>query len=53
MHLELNNIGKLSDASIDINGIAVIAGENNTGRSNAKVSATSSPKSCSNLCKSA
>jgi AAA15 family ATPase/GTPase len=33
MHLELNNIGKLSDASIDINGIAVIAGENNTGKS--------------------
>lgn len=33
MHLELKNIGKLSDASIDINGIAVIAGENNTGKS--------------------
>lgn len=33
MKLELKNIGKIRDASIDIKGIAVIAGENNTGKS--------------------
>ncbi|MGM9544390.1 MAG: AAA family ATPase [Romboutsia timonensis] len=33
MRLYLENIGKLSQADIDIKGITVIAGENNTGKS--------------------
>lgn len=33
MRLELENIGKLSKADIELNGITVIAGENNTGKS--------------------
>lgn len=33
MKLSIKNIGKLSEASIEINGITVIAGENNTGKS--------------------
>lgn len=33
MKLTVRNIGKISDASIDIRGIATIAGENNTGKS--------------------
>lgn len=33
MELFLKNIGKISTASIKINGITVIAGENNTGKS--------------------
>jgi len=33
MLLTLKNIGKVSDASIELNGITVIAGENNTGKS--------------------
>lgn len=33
MKLFLENIGKISKANIDIDGIAVIAGENNTGKS--------------------
>lgn len=33
MNLELVNIGKISKANIDLNGITVIAGENNTGKS--------------------
>lgn len=33
MKLILKNIGKIKDAKIDINGITVIAGENNTGKS--------------------
>lgn len=33
MRLNLHNIGKLKDASVDIKGITVIAGENNTGKS--------------------
>ena len=33
MKLSIKNIGKLSEAHIEINGITVIAGENNTGKS--------------------
>lgn len=33
MRLELENIGKLSHANIELKGITVIAGENNTGKS--------------------
>lgn len=33
MRLELNNVGKISFANIELNGITVIAGENNTGKS--------------------
>lgn len=33
MNLKLVNIGKISDANIELNGITVIAGENNTGKS--------------------
>lgn len=33
MKLELKNIAKIGEASIEINGITVIAGENNTGKS--------------------
>lgn len=33
MELSLENIGKISRASVEINGITVIAGENNTGKS--------------------
>ena len=33
MKLELENVGKISLANIELNGITVIAGENNTGKS--------------------
>ena len=33
MLLYLKNIGKLSEANVELNGITVIAGENNTGKS--------------------
>lgn len=33
MRLELDNVGKISSANIELNGITVIAGENNTGKS--------------------
>ena len=33
MRLELENVGKVSSADIELNGITVIAGENNTGKS--------------------
>lgn len=33
MRLNIENIGKLQSASVDINGITIIAGENNTGKS--------------------
>lgn len=33
MRLYLKNIGKLSEANVELNGITVIAGENNTGKS--------------------
>ena len=33
MKLELENVGKISHANIELNGITVIAGENNTGKS--------------------
>lgn len=33
MKLSLKNIGKLKEATIEINGLTVIAGENNTGKS--------------------
>lgn len=33
MKLSLKNIGKIKQASVEINGITVIAGENNTGKS--------------------
>ena len=33
MKLFLKNIGKIKEANIDINGITVIAGENNSGKS--------------------
>ena len=31
MRLELDNVGKISFANIELNGMTVIAGENNTG----------------------
>ncbi len=33
MKLSLKNMGKIGAATIEINGITVIAGENNTGKS--------------------
>ncbi len=33
MKLHLKNVGKVRSAAIEINGITVIAGENNTGKS--------------------
>ena len=33
MKLSLKNIGKIKEATVEINGITVIAGENNTGKS--------------------
>ncbi len=33
MKLLLKNIGKIGEASVEIHGITVIAGENNTGKS--------------------
>ena len=33
MKLSLRNIGKLREADVEISGITVIAGENNTGKS--------------------
>lgn len=33
MKLFLNNIGKLEPTTIEIDGITIIAGENNTGKS--------------------
>ena len=33
MKLTLENIGKIGTALVEINGITVIAGENNTGKS--------------------
>lgn len=36
MNLYLKNIGKISSASIELDGITVIAGENNTGKTTVK-----------------
>ena len=33
MKLFLKNIGKIDEASVEIDGITIIAGENNTGKS--------------------
>lgn len=33
MKISLRNIGKLREADVEINGVTVIAGENNTGKS--------------------
>ena len=33
MKLSIKNVGKLKEADVEINGITVIAGENNTGKS--------------------
>ena len=33
MRLELSNVGKLNSVDIELNGITVVAGENNTGKS--------------------
>lgn len=33
MKLELENVGKINQANIELNGITIIAGENNTGKS--------------------
>lgn len=33
MRLKIQNIGKISTADIEINGITIVAGENNTGKS--------------------
>ena len=33
MQLTLNNIGKIDKATIEFNGLTVIGGENNTGKS--------------------
>lgn len=36
MNLYLKNIGKISSASIELDGITVIASENNTGKTTVK-----------------
>ena len=33
MKLSIKNVGRLKEADVEINGITVIAGENNTGKS--------------------
>ena len=33
MQLKISNVGKIENAIIDVNGITVIAGENNAGKS--------------------
>ena len=33
MHLKISNVGKIESATIEINGMTVIAGENNAGKS--------------------
>ena len=33
MNLELRNVGKIKYANVELNGITVLAGENNTGKS--------------------
>lgn len=33
MRIQLENIGKIHQTQIDLNGITAIAGENNTGKS--------------------
>ena len=33
MNLELKNVGKIKYANVELNGITVLAGENNTGKS--------------------
>ena len=33
MKLSIKNVGKLKEADVEINGITIIAGENNTGKS--------------------
>ena len=33
MQLKISNVGKIENATIDVNGITVIAGENNAGKS--------------------
>ena len=33
MQIKISNIGKIKEADVTINGITVIAGENNTGKS--------------------
>lgn len=33
MELTIKNIGKIANADIKLNGITVVAGENNTGKS--------------------
>ena len=33
MRIKISNIGKIKEADVTINGITVIAGENNTGKS--------------------
>ena len=33
MKITIKNIGKIKEATVEINGITVIAGENNTGKS--------------------
>lgn len=33
MKIKLNNIGKIHEAELELNGITAIAGENNTGKS--------------------
>lgn len=33
MELSIKNIGKIANADIKLNGITVVAGENNTGKS--------------------
>ena len=33
MKIKIHNVGKLADATVEIDGITVIAGENDTGKS--------------------
>ena len=48
MKLTLNNIGKIENAVIELNGITVIAGENNTGKSTVGKALYSVINSCNN-----
>lgn len=49
MKIELKNIGKIRSASVDLDGITVIAGENNTGKSTVSKALYCSYKSSYNI----
>lgn len=49
MELSIKNIGKIANADIKLNGITVVAGENNTGKSTIGKVLYSYFSSCYNL----